>query len=254
MTAFASRRNRLRKLVEQAEADALLVTNFKNVTYLTGFTGDDSYLLVTLERRNARSATRATRRSSKKSARACSSRFAARAIEMLPRHRSVVERAKIERLGIEGNSATVSLRAIAGQGAAERRARRHRQPGRAAADRQGQGRDRGRRGVACRQARAGVRRGAGELDAGDDRARSGGRARIPGPAVRRQGAELSGDRGRGRRARRCRTPRRPIAESATSDFVLVDWGANSGLYMSDLTRIIVTGKISPKLVRYMELC
>jgi Xaa-Pro aminopeptidase len=32
-----------------------------------------------------------------------------------------------------------------------------------------------------------------------------------------------------------------------SDFTLVDWGANSGLYMSDLTRIIVTGKISPKL-------
>ena len=30
-------------------ADALLVTNFKNVTYLTGFTGDDSYLLVTLD-------------------------------------------------------------------------------------------------------------------------------------------------------------------------------------------------------------
>ena len=26
-----------------------LVTNFKNVTYLTGFTGDDSYLLVTLD-------------------------------------------------------------------------------------------------------------------------------------------------------------------------------------------------------------
>ena len=25
----------------------LLVTNFTNVTYLTGFTGDDSYLLVT---------------------------------------------------------------------------------------------------------------------------------------------------------------------------------------------------------------
>ena len=28
-------------------SDALLVTNFKNVTYLTGFTGDDSFLLVT---------------------------------------------------------------------------------------------------------------------------------------------------------------------------------------------------------------
>jgi len=32
-----------------------------------------------------------------------------------------------------------------------------------------------------------------------------------------------------------------------SDFTLVDWGANSGLYLSDLTRIWVTGRISPKL-------
>jgi Xaa-Pro aminopeptidase len=30
------------------------------------------------------------------------------------------------------------------------------------------------------------------------------------------------------------------------DFVLVDWGANEGLYCSDLTRVLVTGKMSPK--------
>jgi Xaa-Pro aminopeptidase len=37
------------------------------------------------------------------------------------------------------------------------------------------------------------------------------------------------------------------AQLKSNDFVLIDWGANSGLYMSDLTRVIVTGKISPKL-------
>jgi Xaa-Pro aminopeptidase len=37
------------------------------------------------------------------------------------------------------------------------------------------------------------------------------------------------------------------AKLKSNDFVLIDWGANSGQYMSDLTRIIVTGKISPKL-------
>jgi Xaa-Pro aminopeptidase len=41
-----------------------------------------------------------------------------------------------------------------------------------------------------------------------------------------------------------RPTQRKLSES---DFTLVDWGVNSGLYMSDLTRIIVTGKISPKL-------
>ena len=45
----AIRRKKLRSLIKEAQADALLVTNFKNVTYLTGFTGDDSYLLVTLD-------------------------------------------------------------------------------------------------------------------------------------------------------------------------------------------------------------
>jgi len=39
---------------------------------------------------------------------------------------------------------------------------------------------------------------------------------------------------------------RPIG---SSDFVLVDWGANGGLYNSDLTRVLVTGRISPKLER-----
>jgi Xaa-Pro aminopeptidase len=35
----------------------------------------------------------------------------------------------------------------------------------------------------------------------------------------------------------------------SSDFTLIDWGANEGLYMSDLTRVVVTGKISTKLHR-----
>ena len=45
--SFTVRRKKLRDLIHAAKADALLVTNFINVTYLTGFTGDDSYLLVT---------------------------------------------------------------------------------------------------------------------------------------------------------------------------------------------------------------
>ena len=49
MTSFDARRKKLRSLVREANADALLVTSFTNVTYLTGFTGDDSYLLVTLD-------------------------------------------------------------------------------------------------------------------------------------------------------------------------------------------------------------
>lgn len=32
-----------------------------------------------------------------------------------------------------------------------------------------------------------------------------------------------------------------------AEFTLIDWGVNEGLYVSDLTRILVTGKILPKL-------
>ncbi|MBE6424680.1 MAG: aminopeptidase P family protein [Thermoguttaceae bacterium] len=43
---FASRREKLRKLLKKQNADAILITNFTNVTWLTGFTGDDSWLFL----------------------------------------------------------------------------------------------------------------------------------------------------------------------------------------------------------------
>ena len=49
MSNFHKRRDRLRKVIRSERADALLVTNPVNVTYLTGFTGCDSYLLVALQ-------------------------------------------------------------------------------------------------------------------------------------------------------------------------------------------------------------
>ncbi len=46
MTVFAARRDALRRLLVEKSLDALLVTDERNVTYLTGFTGDSSYLAV----------------------------------------------------------------------------------------------------------------------------------------------------------------------------------------------------------------
>lgn len=42
----AARRQKLLQLIKREEVEALLVTNPVNVTYLSGFTGEDSYLLV----------------------------------------------------------------------------------------------------------------------------------------------------------------------------------------------------------------
>lgn len=49
MPPHEKRRAKLRQLIRREKLDALLVTSFTNVTYLTGFTGDDSYLLVTAD-------------------------------------------------------------------------------------------------------------------------------------------------------------------------------------------------------------
>ena len=43
----AARQDRLRKALRGSNAEALLVTNETNVRYLSGFTGDSSYLLIT---------------------------------------------------------------------------------------------------------------------------------------------------------------------------------------------------------------
>lgn len=42
----AGRRDKLLQKLRKAELETLLVTNFTNVSYLTGFSGDDSFLLV----------------------------------------------------------------------------------------------------------------------------------------------------------------------------------------------------------------
>ena len=46
MTSFDSRRDKLRNLLKEKSLDALLVTEERNVTYLTGFTGDSSFLVI----------------------------------------------------------------------------------------------------------------------------------------------------------------------------------------------------------------
>jgi Xaa-Pro aminopeptidase len=46
MTRFAIRRDALRRLLAEKSLPPLLVTDERNVTYLTGFTGDSTYLLV----------------------------------------------------------------------------------------------------------------------------------------------------------------------------------------------------------------
>jgi Xaa-Pro aminopeptidase len=246
MSSFATRRNKLRTLVRQAKADALLVTNFKNVTYLTGFTGDDSYLLATLDGEQLITDLRYTTQLAEE----CPElELEARppGLSMLKAVTKVVKKAKIERLGIEGASATVSfqqslakalpnLEIVVTENLVERL--------RVVKDKEEIDATR----LACQQARrayevvrASLTPSMTELDVAAEleyQARRFGAKALSFPPIVAVGP---------RAALPHATP--TLRRLGDGDFTLIDWGVNSGLYMSDLTRIAVTGRISPKLRR-----
>src|SRR5262245_26027098 len=108
MSPFESRRKKLRALIESSKADALLVTSFVNVTYLTGFTGDDSYLLVTGDGEVLVTDPRYTTQLEEECP-GLKLEIREPGVTMLAGVTKVVSAAKVEHLGIEGSSATVSL-------------------------------------------------------------------------------------------------------------------------------------------------
>lgn len=241
------RRHKLLQRLKELQAPALLVTNETNVSYLTGFTGDSSFLLIGPEICLLISDGRYT----------IQLRQECPGLDVYIRPPSelildsvakIIKRAKLRKLGVEGASLsaadaeklTTKVKALE------------------------------------LQLTAGVVEGLRQIkDAGEiHEIRTAIRQAEKGFEVLR--AELRGDltelqvahnlehtlRQFGARgcsfvpivavgARAALPHARPSTERIdASDFVLVDWGADaqSG-YKSDLTRILVTGKISPKLER-----
>ena len=233
----------------KAGADALLVTNFTNVTYLTGFTGDDSYLLVRPDGEVLISDPRYTTQLEEECPGLDAASFAARACRCFEAVVEVLRVAGIGRLAIEADSMTVRLARPDRREAAEAGDLVDLRPGRGAAADQGQGGDR-RDPPGDAVCGEGVCRAAGRACG-----RSRPRRRWPTSWSTRCGC--SGPRrprfpsivAVGPAGGACRTPRRPSSRLGEADFVLIDWGANGRLYKSDLTRVLVTGRISPKLRR-----
>ena len=165
--------------------------------------------------------------------------------EMNPAIAHVLEASGPEHVAIEATSVTVAdyeaLRAAAPTVTLCRR----RRAGRGAAADQGRRRDRGdSRGDAdCGTSLHDAPRGA---PAGRERKGRRRRARGLPAAVRRDRGEFSADRGRGRSIGLA--ARAPDVDTLIGhdDFVLVDWGATGRPYKSDLTRVLVTGKVTPK--------
>lgn len=250
MTRFTKRRARLVKLIKQAGADSLLVTNETNVTYLTGFTGDSSYLLVT----------------ARESLMISDFRYITQLEEECPdvpthiRPTSkllrdatveVLATAKVARLAIEGDSLRVSEYAyiadkvpkvaLAISSGLVESLRQIKDADEIDALRQ-----------AARQAekafavlRATLRPNRTEKELADDLEHQ----------LRLQGAQCSSFPPIVAAGPRAALPHaRPTTEPVGNhDLLLVDWGASNKGYKSDLTRVLVTGKISPKLERVYGL-
>jgi Xaa-Pro aminopeptidase len=245
MSIFAARRDNLRRLLAEKSLPALLVTDECNVTYLTGFTGDSSYLLVAPGRELLISDRRYTTQLEEE----CPG--LALAIRgpgtKLPDFTAeTLGRLQLSGLGIEAETLTVAaydkfksvmkatqfastsglvekLREVKDAGEVEEIREAVRIAERAFA-----------------VIRASLRPGRTEKEVADEleyQIRLFGGTCGAFPSIIGVGPRAALPHGR------------PIRESKIGDhgFVLIDWGARGRLYHSDLTRVLVTAKLSPQL-------
>ena len=242
----AERRDRLRRLVAKLGPEAILVTDFTNVTYLTGFTGDDSFLLV---RRDGEILISDGRYATQLEEQCPGLELCIRrpGVSMVRAVGRVLRQSQLSRLAIEADSMTVGLRdRIAAQCP-----KLEMVPTTGLVERLRQVKDR-EEIAQIRQAiwfaekaftviRASLRAESTEkeiADALENEMRAFGAKGAAFPSI-----VAVGDRAALPHA----TPgNRPIG---SADLLLCDWGADGGLYRSDLTRVLVTGRISPKLQR-----
>jgi Xaa-Pro aminopeptidase len=244
------RLGKLRALLKKDNLESLLVTNFTNVTYLTGFTGDDSYLLVTADNAVLLTDSRYTTQLEEECPDLdCIIRnYKKKMMDIL---KQAVTKAKVGRVGVESDSMTLSLRdAIAKQLPKVELA--------------------GTSGLVERLREI---KDAEEIDAirvavdVAEKTMSVIKASLRPEQTEKQiaadiehqirmfggtGCSFTPIVGVGPRGA---LPHAPLSEHCVGEAptLLIDWGALTQLYMSDLTRVFITGKISPKVKRIYDV-
>jgi len=247
---YAGRREKLRKILKKSGAEALLVTSEPNVTYLTGFTGDSSYLLVTQDNEILVS----DGRYETQIAGECPDlEMNIRPVGILIHQQTVkiLRAAQISRLAIEADSMSVAtLDHI--QEKSPKMAIGH-ASGMVEHLRQVKDKDelaliRGAIQIAERAfavIRASLSPVQTERQVGDELERQIRLFGGDGPAFPTIVAV----------GPRAALPHAHLGNARVGDagMVLIDWGAQFRLYKSDLTRVLVTGKISAKLRRVYKV-
>lgn len=246
MADTEQRRNKLRRLVRKAHTDSILVTNEKNVTYLTGFTGDSSYLLLLPTSQILLTDRRYTTQLEEECP-GLDLHAREPGVTMLEAIETVLGKTKLNKLAIEAESVSKSffdqmaeklpqvelvstvglveqLREIKDKDEiAEIRAAIRLAEQAFAVVRAALRPEQTERQVAFELENQ-IRLFGGESCSFKPIVAVGPRAALP----------------------HAQPSERRIAEC---DFVLIDWGARGRLYLSDLTRVLATARISPKLER-----
>jgi Xaa-Pro aminopeptidase len=247
---YELRRDKLRKSMRRVGIEALLITDFVNVTYLTGFTGDDSYLLVREDGEILLT----------------DGRYATQLEEECPKLELVVRRPGasmfqavvrtlrslgISRLGVEADSMTIGLE----DKIADKLPEMAIIPTTGLVEKQ--------RLIKDKEEIALLRKAIWQAEKAFNVIRAG---LLPAMTEREianeiehlcrkfgaKGASFSTIAAVGFRAALPHAT--PGEERIPEDgFVLIDWGACEGLYRSDLTRVLVTGKVPPKFARIYKV-
>ncbi len=238
------RQKRLQRLLVNDSLPALLITNETNVTYLTGFTGDSSYLLVTRRELLLVSDSRYTTQLSeecpglKVHIRPPGETITAAAVKL-------IKQQKVGAVGVEADSLSVSGLDKLSEGLPK------------VEFRSTSGMVEGLRIIKDREEIAATRRAVSLAE----RVFAVLRATLRPEQTEREVANELEYQLRKMGAKGCAFPpivavgdRAALPHAQPTDrkigsapAVLVDWGADEGLYKSDLTRVLFTAKIPPKL-------
>ncbi|WP_337177099.1 aminopeptidase P family protein [Paludisphaera sp.] len=245
MDRILRRRDALRARLAAEKVDALLVVDPTNVAYLTGFTGDSTYLIVARDREVAVSDGRFTTQLEQEcpGLEACirpgtqgmmaavaevAGRLGIASLGFEAAHVSVVDHAK---LGEELKSVELAPKVDLVE-----TLRQVKDDAEIAAIRE-----------AVAIAQEAFARLTGELEPGLTEKEAADRLEAHMRALGATGTSFPTIVAVGRRA--ALPHARPTAEAriGDDDFVLIDWGACGRSYKSDLTRVVATGNVTPKL-------
>lgn len=250
MANSMARLKKLRSSLRRTKADGLLVTNFINVTYLTGFTGDDSYLLVTPDDALIISDMRYTTQLEQECP-GLKCVIRAPGEQMLPTTVEVINKHRIGRLAVESASITLGLydslkeqlkqTELVGSDRLVEQLRMVKDKEEIEETRLA-GYQAAR---AFQVARAMITPKSTEREIA---------AELEYQARRFGGKGLSFDPIVAVGERSALPHARPTSKRVEeSDFLLIDWGVRSDTYVSDLTRMVVTGKLSQKFAKLYQI-